>query len=108
VIKLDAVKFILEGAHNVAVCFHFLVVAARVLHDLVNHELRVSPDVTVLDAGFDAGFDGDSEATEEASYSAMLLDAGKCKRTAYLMCSLRGEMKSRPARAPVFITDPSK
>jgi hypothetical protein len=56
----------------------------------------------------DAGFDGDSEATEEASYSAMLLDAGKCKRTAYLMCSLRGEMKSRPARAPVFITDPSK
>jgi hypothetical protein len=45
-----------------------------------------------------------------ASYSAMLLDAGKCRRTAYLMCSPRGEMKSRPAPAPapVFITDPSK
>jgi hypothetical protein len=26
----------------------------------------------------------------------------------YLMCSPRGEMKSRPAPAPVFITDPSK
>jgi hypothetical protein len=33
---------------------------------------------------------------------------GKCKRTAYLMCSLRGEMKSRHAPTPVFITDPSK
>jgi hypothetical protein len=43
-----------------------------------------------------------------ASYSAMLFDAGKCRRTAYLMCSPRGEMKSRPAPAPVFITDPSK
>jgi hypothetical protein len=43
-----------------------------------------------------------------ASYSAMLFDAGKCRRTAYLMCSPRGEKKSRPAPAPVFITDPSK
>jgi hypothetical protein len=24
------------------------------------------------------------------------------------MCSPRGEMKSRPAPAPIFITDPSK
>jgi hypothetical protein len=43
-----------------------------------------------------------------ASYSAILLDAGKCKRTAYLICSPRGEMKSRPTAALVFITDPSK
>jgi hypothetical protein len=43
-----------------------------------------------------------------ASYSAMLFDAGKCRRTAYLMCSPRGETKSRPVPAPVFITDPSK
>jgi hypothetical protein len=43
-----------------------------------------------------------------ASYSTMLFDAGKCRRTAYLMCSPRGEMKSRLAHAPVFITDPSK
>src|SRR6185295_11172458 len=42
------------------------------------------------------------------SYSAILLDAGKCKRTTYRMCSPRGEMKRRPAPAPVFITDPSK
>jgi hypothetical protein len=37
-----------------------------------------------------------------------LLDAGKCKRTAYLMCVPRGEMKSRPAPAPIFITNPLK
>jgi hypothetical protein len=43
-----------------------------------------------------------------ALYSAMLFDEGKCRRTAYLMCSPRGEMKSRPAPAHVFITDPSK
>jgi hypothetical protein len=61
VIELDAVEFVLEGTHSVAVCLHLLVVATRVLHDLVNHELRVSPDVEV----FDACFDGDSEAAEE-------------------------------------------
>jgi hypothetical protein len=43
-----------------------------------------------------------------ASYYAMLFDTGKCRRTAYLMCSPRGEPKSKPARAPVFITYPSK
>jgi hypothetical protein len=43
-----------------------------------------------------------------ASYSAMLFDMGKGRHTAYLMCSPRDEMKSRPAPALVFITDPSK
>jgi hypothetical protein len=43
-----------------------------------------------------------------ASYSTILLDVGKCKRTVYGMCFPRGEMKSRLAPAPVFITDPSK
>jgi hypothetical protein len=32
----------------------------------------------------------------------------KCRHTAYFICSLRGEMKSRPTPAPIFITDPSK
>jgi hypothetical protein len=43
-----------------------------------------------------------------ASYSAMLFDVGKYRHTAYLMCSPRGEMKSRPSLAPIFITDPLK
>jgi hypothetical protein len=42
-----------------------------------------------------------------ASYSAMLFDAGKCRHTTYLMCSPRGEIKSRLAPAPVFIINPS-
>jgi hypothetical protein len=103
VIELDAVKFILEGAHDIAVCFHLLIVAACVLHVLVNHELRGSPDVEALDASFDAI----RRSQMRASYSAILLDAGKCKRTVYLMCSPRGEMKSKPAPASVFITNPS-
>jgi hypothetical protein len=59
--ELNAVKFILEGVHDIAVCFHFLIVTSRILHDLVNHELRVSSDVEALDASFDS----DSEDAEE-------------------------------------------
>jgi hypothetical protein len=59
--ELDAVKLVLEGAHGVAVCLHLVIVATRVLDDLVKHKLRVSPDIEA----FDACFDGDSEAAEE-------------------------------------------
>jgi hypothetical protein len=43
-----------------------------------------------------------------ASYSAMLFDTGKWRRTAYRMCSPKGDTKSRPLPALVFITEPSK
>jgi hypothetical protein len=104
VIKLDAVEFVLEGPHGLAVCFHLVVVAARVLHDLVDHKLRIPPHVEALDAYLDAILRPQSRA----SYSAMLFDAGKWRRIAYRMCSPRGDTKSRPAPAPVFITEPSK
>jgi hypothetical protein len=61
VIELDVVELVLEGMHGVIISFHLFVVAARILHDLINHELRVSPDIEVLDASLD----GDSEAAEE-------------------------------------------
>jgi hypothetical protein len=61
VIKLYAIKLVFEGPHSIAVCLHLVVVPARVLHDLVDHELRVSPNVEALDAHLD----GDSEATEK-------------------------------------------
>jgi hypothetical protein len=61
VIKLDAVELVLEGSHGLAVCFHLVVVAARVFHDLVDHELRISPHVKA----FDAYLDGDLEAAEQ-------------------------------------------
>jgi hypothetical protein len=39
VIELDAIELVLKGSHGLAVGLHLVVVATRVLHDLVNHEL---------------------------------------------------------------------
>jgi hypothetical protein len=61
VIELYAVEFILESPHDIAVRLHLVVLAARILHELVDHELRVSPHVKALDARLD----GDSKAAEE-------------------------------------------
>jgi hypothetical protein len=61
VVEFYAVELVLEGTHDFAVLLHLLVMATRVLHDLVDHELRVSPHVEALDARLD----GDSKATEE-------------------------------------------
>jgi hypothetical protein len=52
VIELDAVELVLEGPHGLAVRLHLVVVAARVLHDLIDHELRVPPHVEAFDAYF--------------------------------------------------------
>jgi uncharacterized membrane protein len=60
-IKLNAVELVLEGSYGVAVGLHLVIVATCILHDLVNHELRVSPNVEA----FDACFDGDSKGTKE-------------------------------------------
>jgi hypothetical protein len=61
VIELDAVELVLERPHGFAICLHLVVVAARVLHDLVDHELRIPPHVEA----FDAYLDGDLEAAEQ-------------------------------------------
>jgi hypothetical protein len=50
VIELDAIELVLEGSHGLAVGLHLVVVATRVLHDLVNYELRIPPHVETLDA----------------------------------------------------------
>jgi hypothetical protein len=60
-VELDAVKLVLEGPHGLAVRLHLVVVAAHVLHDLVDHELRVPPHVEA----FDAYLDGDLEAAKQ-------------------------------------------
>jgi hypothetical protein len=49
VIEFDAVKFVFEGSHGLAIGLHLIVVATRVLHDLVNHELRIPSHVEALD-----------------------------------------------------------
>jgi hypothetical protein len=43
VIKLYAVERVYEGSYNIAVCLHLVIVTACILHDLVDHELRVPP-----------------------------------------------------------------
>jgi hypothetical protein len=60
-IELDAIELVLEGSYIVAVGLRLVVITTRVLHDLVNHELRVSPDVEA----FDARLDGDLEAAKK-------------------------------------------
>jgi hypothetical protein len=61
VIELDAVELVLESVHGVAIGLHLVIMETRILHDLVNHELRVSLDVEA----FDACLDGNSEAAKE-------------------------------------------
>jgi hypothetical protein len=61
VVQLEAVELVLKGSHGFAVCFHLVIVAARVFHDLVNHELRIAPH----DEALDAYLDGDLEAAEQ-------------------------------------------
>jgi hypothetical protein len=61
VVEFYAVELILEGSHILAVRLHLVVVATRVLHDLVDHELRVSSHVRALDACLN----GDFEAAKE-------------------------------------------
>jgi hypothetical protein len=61
VVEFYAIELVLEGSHSLAVCLHLVVVAARVLHNLVDHELRVSPHVEAIDACLD----GDFEAAKE-------------------------------------------
>jgi hypothetical protein len=61
VVKFYVVELVLEGSHSLAVRLHLVVVAARVLHDLVDHELRVSSHVDALDPCLN----GDFEAAKE-------------------------------------------
>jgi hypothetical protein len=60
VVELDAVEIVLEGPHGLVVRLHLIVVAARIFHDLVDHELRVPPHVEA----FDAYLNGDLEAAQ--------------------------------------------
>jgi hypothetical protein len=61
VVKLEAIELVLEGSYGIPVCIHFVVVTTRILHDLIDHELRVPPNVEV----FDACLNGDSEAAKK-------------------------------------------
>jgi hypothetical protein len=53
VVELQAEEFIFEASNFFAVGFHPCVMAARVLHHLVNDKLGVSSDVEAPDSQFD-------------------------------------------------------
>jgi hypothetical protein len=75
VIELDAVELVIEGPHCLAVRLHLVVVAARVLHDLVDHELRIPPHVEE----FDAYLDGDLEDAKQGLVLSHVVQRGEVK-----------------------------
>ena len=52
-IEFEAVELVLQPSNFLAVRHHLGVVAARLLHDLVDDQLRVAPDVEASDAQLD-------------------------------------------------------
>jgi hypothetical protein len=75
VIELNAVELVLEGPHGLAIRLHLVVVAARVFHDLVDHELRTPPHVEA----FDAYLDGDLEAATQGLILSHVVRCGEMK-----------------------------
>jgi hypothetical protein len=103
-IELDVVELVLEGAHGIVISFHLLVVIARILHDMVDYELRVSPDVEALDVDLD----GDSEAAEEGLVLHHVVLGGEVQTHGVPHVFPKGRDEEQAAPTLVFITDPSK
>jgi hypothetical protein len=93
VVELYAVKLVLEGPHGFAIRLHLVVVTAHILHDLVDHELRVSPYVEALDARLD----GDSEAVEEGLVLLHVIRRGEVQahRVSHVLPKGRDEKQAR-------------
>jgi hypothetical protein len=49
VVELEAVKLVLKAPYLFTVGFHLGIMAARVLHDLVDYELRITSNIEVSD-----------------------------------------------------------
>jgi hypothetical protein len=49
VVELEAMEFVIKAPYLLTVGLHLGITAARALHDLVDHELRVTSNVKVLD-----------------------------------------------------------
>ena len=50
VIEFKAIEFVLQPSDFLVVCIHLGVVIARLLHDLVDDQLGVAPNIEALDA----------------------------------------------------------
>ena len=78
--------------------------AVRLLHDLVDDELRIAPYVETPHSKLD----GDLQAVDESFILGCVVGGDEVEPNHVAHMHSEGEMKSRPAPAPVFIIDPSK
>jgi len=53
VVEFEAIESVLQPSDLLIVCLHLGVMAARLLHDLVDDQLGVTPDVEASDAQLD-------------------------------------------------------
>ena len=53
VVELEAIKLVLQLANFLAICSHLGVMAARLLHDLVDDQLGVALDIEASDIELD-------------------------------------------------------
>ena len=53
VIELKTVELVLQLADFSAICSHLAIMAARFLHDLVDDQLGVAPDIEASDTQLD-------------------------------------------------------
>jgi hypothetical protein len=64
---------VLKVPHLVAVGFHLRVVAVRVLHDLIDHELGITTNIEVSDPEFD----GDAQPVNEILALCYIVGGGE-------------------------------
>jgi hypothetical protein len=67
------VEFVLKAPYLVAVGFHLRVVAVRVLHDLIDHELGITTNIEVSDPEFD----GDAQPVNESLVLSYIVGGSK-------------------------------
>jgi hypothetical protein len=104
VIEFEAVKLVLQLVHFSVVCSHLGAVVARLLHDLVDDELRVAPNVQPSDPQLN----GDVQAIKECSILGHIVRGREMKVNHVPHAHSERETKTSPMSAPFFINDPSK
>ena len=103
-VKLEAVELFLQASDRLAIRVHLRIMVARLFHDLVDDESGVASDVEPLDPKFDR----DMETVDKGLIFRCIVRGGEVESDCISHPYPEGEMKMRPAPAPVFIKDPSK
>ena len=78
--------------------------AAQLLHDLVDDQLGVALDIEASDTQLD----GDAQVVDERLIFGHIIGGGEMDADQVPHATSRCEMKTSPASAPFFISNPSK